>query len=54
MKGWVIPPINSFVARYDDGIDHPKLNPDTCGHLILTPKSQAYDYQSEANLKSLF
>ncbi|WP_285163705.1 helix-turn-helix domain-containing protein [Shewanella goraebulensis] len=60
LNGWMIPPIDSLVARYvecywfintvkdDDGIAHPKLNPDTCGHLILTPKYQAYDYQSEA------
>ncbi len=60
MKGWVIPPKNDIVSHFvecywfikthkdDDGIDHPKLNPDTCGHLIITPKSQAYDYRSEA------
>jgi len=56
MRNWKLPPQNSDVARYVDcywflerkqgnsSPDHPKLNPDPAGHLILAATEQGYQY----------
>ena len=57
MINWKIPPKNSSVAKYIDcywllektqgdfGLEHPKLNPDPAGHLILSKPQQHYQYK---------
>jgi AraC-like DNA-binding protein len=62
MKSWKQPPTNSLIAKYvdcywflqktssDTGVDHPKLNPDPSGTLILAPKDQRYHYELHNNV----
>lgn len=59
MRNWKISPRNSTVAKYIDcywfleksqtdlGPEHPKLNPDPAGHLILARSQQRYLYKHE-------
>lgn len=59
MRSWKISPNNSTVAKYvdcywlleksqeDSGPEHPKLNPDPAGHLILSRPQQHYQYELE-------
>jgi len=35
-----------------DGFQFPKLNPDPCGHLIISPVSQPYTYEMDENITS--
>ncbi|PSW17244.1 AraC family transcriptional regulator [Photobacterium sanctipauli] len=58
MNLWLHQPQNPQVAKYVDcywflqrtaemeGSQYPKLNPDPCAHLLITPKAQAYHYHS--------
>ncbi|WP_153913008.1 helix-turn-helix domain-containing protein [Shewanella sp. TC10] len=57
MKAWLVAPKNELISQYvecywfiktyaDDEhqLDQPKLNPDACGHLIITPEDQPYQF----------
>jgi AraC-like DNA-binding protein len=60
MRNWKIPPKNLSVAKYVDcywlleksqgdlAPEHPKLNPDPAGHLILSESQQRYQYEHES------
>lgn len=60
MKSWKIPPKDLTIAKHvdcywlleknhcDSGPEHPKLNPDPAGHLILAKPQQPYRYENES------
>jgi len=60
MRNWKITPQNLTVAKYIDcywllektegdvGPEHPKLNPDPAGQLILSNSQQPYQYKNES------
>ena len=64
MRNWKTAPQNSSVAKFidcywllekvqsDSGPEHPKLNPDPAGHMILSNPKQGYQYENESGSAS--
>ncbi|WP_100636079.1 helix-turn-helix domain-containing protein [Marinomonas sp. ef1] len=60
MLNWIESPKSPKVCQYiecywliekdaqSDSYQHPKLNPDPCAHLIISPENQSYLYQIDA------